>query len=78
MREESIASKCVANVWPCKVKDFVTFSSINHMILFAWVTGRGKGHPGIVNTPRGPGRPKKGYVISGQPLNTFSQASNYG
>ena len=42
------------------MRDFVTFSSINHVTLFAWVTGRGKGHPGMVNTPRGPGRAKKG------------------
>ena len=48
------------NVCPCKVRDFVTFSFINHVTLLEWVTGRGKGHPGMVNTPRGSGRAKKG------------------
>ena len=36
----------------CKVRDFapfLIFSSINHETLFAWATGRGKGHAGILN-----------------------------
>ena len=50
------------------MRDFILFSSINHVTLFAWVKGRGKGHASMLNAQRVHEGPKKGHVISGQSL----------
>ena len=42
----------------CKVRDFVPFSFIKHVTLFAWATGRGKGHAGLFNAHRAIGSMK--------------------
>ena len=50
------------------LRDFVPFSSINHMTLLAWAMGRGKGHTGILNAQRVHKGLKKCHVSYGQSL----------